>query len=113
MSMRPDPRSAPIQVRLTREERERLDDLIDVYGGSRSNLLRSALFQIPLPKSRLDSATFAELKRQGHNLNQIARRINGGETPPEREVIETLVSVREQLVATERALLNVPQKEDA
>lgn len=69
------------QVRVSRVDLEALDRLAKGYGMTRSDTVRRILHRLPPPRYRVDAETYLELRREGVNLNQIAKALNRGDGP--------------------------------
>ena len=90
-------RSRPYQIhfRLSEEEKERLDRKVAEAGMTRQEYLREASLGMPVTNMDGLKALLPEMKRQGNNLNQLARRMNGRFPVAEDELEKTLLEVRE------------------
>lgn len=79
-------RSAVLGVRLTAEERARLDEFAARYGLTAAEFIRrrSLGHGLPpvMPEQQAQAALVLELNRHGVNLNQIARHMNAGRGAP-------------------------------
>lgn len=72
---------ANFQVRVDANDLEALDRLAKGYGMTRSDTVRRILHHLPPPRYRVDAETYLELRRQGVNLNQVAKALNRGDDP--------------------------------
>lgn len=96
-------RSRYVVFRVTDDEYQKLSELSKTLGKATGELIREKLFKgrFPSPKlSRLDALTYAELKRIGTNVNQVARKINGGKYPPELEDVFAELIRYEKIIVT-------------
>ena len=95
-------RGETVTVRLTKDERARLDDLSSRSGLAAGAFMRAATFGDTGPRAkRRPPADHVALRqilghcgRIGNNLNQIAKRLNeGGGAAPIRELREALAAI--------------------
>ena len=74
-------RSVKFSFRLTESERGQLLKLAQACGCAPGILIRDKLFtgRFPSPKAaRIDIGVYAELKKIGVNVNQLAKQVNSG-----------------------------------
>lgn len=77
-------RSVKVTFRINGDQHERLHHQAETCGCTVGDLIRTKLFKghFPLPRpARVDISTYAELKKIGVNLNQLARLANSGQIP--------------------------------
>lgn len=87
-------RLVQVNIRLTKGEALKVEQLAQASGLSPANLIRYKFFsgRFPEPKqSPLDGQIYHELKKIGVNLNQATHKINSGETPADYRVILTVL----------------------
>ncbi len=95
-------RGETVTVRLTKDERAALETLSSRSGMAAGAFMRAAAFGDAGPRARrrptADHRTLRQLLgecgRIGNNINQIARRLNQGETVPLPEIKEALAAYR-------------------
>lgn len=81
-----DKRQVQINIRLTTDESNKVNEFASASGLSPANWIRAKLFSGKPPAAKmspLDTSIFHELKKIGVNLNQVTHRINAGEFPKE------------------------------
>lgn len=81
-----DKRVVQVNIRLTKEESNKVNQYASASGLSPANWIRYKVFVgkfPPVKMSPLDTSVYLELKRIGVNLNQVTHRINAGEFPKE------------------------------
>ncbi len=83
-------RSSRLEVRLTEEEMDMLDERVHASGRSRSDYVRHRLQKVggsavPAVTAKGLREALVELKRCGSNVNQIARKLNAGLSAPEAD----------------------------
>lgn len=108
-----------VNVRLTPEENAQLISIADSLGVSKAGYVKSAVFGRPIPKkSRRPKAAEADLRqllgllgKLGSNANQIARLCNSGTILDQRDAIETLQGIKEELAILRGLLLAALQVE--
>jgi hypothetical protein len=90
-------RTAIVRVRLTEEEKGRLDQIAREMGLSLSGYFRRLALDRPLPSRRpirpipeVNQDLYVELRRVGVNLNQLAQRMNRAESPDRQEILPVL-----------------------
>ncbi|NJN63108.1 MAG: MobC family plasmid mobilization relaxosome protein [Coleofasciculaceae cyanobacterium RL_1_1] len=119
-------RSARITIRLTIEEREKLDQLCQ--GVAASTYIRSGLFGYPMPRPRvpvpaINRQTYIELNRIGVNLNQQTKVLNSLAPTGTTSVLESyrdtltelkamLAQIKVQLVTAGDTLADAHPDED-
>jgi hypothetical protein len=77
-------RTVQVNIRLTKEEAEKVKEFATGSGLSPANWIREKVFtgRFPSPKiSPLDAAIYQELKKVDVNLNQAVHKLNIGEKP--------------------------------
>ena len=111
-SIAPDPREHRITVRFTAAERlaiaERAaGDGMTVSDWLRAHAVKGAPAKIGArppakrpPPTRIDAATYEELRKQGVNLNQIAHRLNKQDMPCPPEIHQILHEIRKLITPT-------------
>jgi hypothetical protein len=105
-------RQPRVTFRLTPEEYGTLQAQAAGHGVTLGSHIRETLLNAPRTRQRrrplADVAalarTLGELNRVGSNINQIARRINLGETPLAHEIHDSLGGIREILGAIREAM---------
>jgi hypothetical protein len=83
-----DKRSIRFTFRMTEREEEMLIQLMRYSNQSGAEVIRDIVFKERLLQPKipvLDQKTYAELKRIGTNLNQVAKKLNANATAPEIE----------------------------
>jgi hypothetical protein len=89
-------RLVQMNIRLTKGEASKVEELAASSGLSPANLVRYKFFsgRFPEPKqSPLDGEIYHELKKIGVNLNQATHKINSGEMPGNyREILMLLLT---------------------
>ena len=81
-----DKRVVQVNIRLTIEESNKVNQYAAASGLSPANWIRYKVFVgkfPPVKMSPLDASVYLELKRIGVNLNQVTHRINAGAFPKE------------------------------
>ena len=71
-------RERQVKIRLSEEEYQTLQQLCFEFDMSQSEFLRNAILQKPIVRTDAIKELTAELKREGNNLNQIAKALNAG-----------------------------------
>jgi hypothetical protein len=103
--------------RVTAAERSELESLASAAGLKLGSFIRESLLKSPQTRKRrrplADVAALprllGELNRIGGNINQIAKRVNFGETPVAAEFHEALAGHRE-IIAAIRGVLGLDGK---
>lgn len=93
-----DKRQVQVNIRLTTDENNRVNQFASASGLSPANWIRAKIFtgRFPIVKmSPLDSSMYLELKKIGVNLNQVTHKINAGEFP--KEYLERQLELTELL----------------
>ncbi len=81
-------RKVRFTFRMTEREEEMLIQLMSYSNQSGAEVIRDIVFKERLLQPKipvLDQKTYAELKRIGNNLNQVARKLNANAKAPETE----------------------------
>lgn len=98
------PKEIRVNVRITKDQAEKFDDIAAASRKSHSEVFRmwldghKAIKPASHPKNVFDLKAIGELVRQGYNINQIARELNSGD----RESVS-----KDDFAALDRALLQV------
>lgn len=90
-------RSKNYTIRLTKEEQKRLESAAEICGVTPAVLIRRKLFKGKFPEAktpRIDLNAYAELKKIGVNLNQLAKKANSGILP--RELLPLIMKLLNQ-----------------
>src|SRR5579859_210852 len=77
-------RIVQVNIRLTKDEADKVDEYSKASGISPANWIRQKVFtgKFPNPKlSPLDASIYTELRKIGVNLNQVTHQLNLGERP--------------------------------
>lgn len=101
-------RGVTVTVRLTADERARLEELSSRSGLAAGAFMRAATFGNPGPRAQRRPPAdhvalrqlLGELGRVGNNINQIARAMNNGDPPdvPElREALQAYLQLRDSI----------------
>lgn len=101
-------RGVTVTVRLTADERARLEELSSRSGLAAGAFMRAATFGNPGPRAQRRPPAdhvalrqlLGELGRVGNNINQIARAMNNGDPPdvPElREALKAYLQLRDSI----------------
>lgn len=87
-----------VYVRLSAEEMEALDQRRGAV--SRSSFLRAAFLKVPVPRPipAANREAYTELARLGNLLNQVARRMNRGESEAASEAAALVAEIRLELL---------------
>jgi len=101
-----------VTFRATASEKQSIEAAADAEGLTRGSYIREKLLKAPETSRRrkplADLAVLprllGELNRSGGNINQIARRINFGETPLADELRDVLEAQREAVAKIRTAL---------
>lgn len=102
-------RNVTVTVRMTADERARLEDLSAKSGLAAGAFMRAASLKDPGVRSRRRPTAdhvairqlLGELGRIGNNINQIARAVNSGQLPelPElREALSAYLQLRDKIL---------------
>ena len=86
-----DKRVVQVNIRLTTEESNKVNDYATASGISPASWLRQKAFtgkNPPVRMSPLDTSIYQELKRIGVNLNQATHKLNQGEFPQDLRVLQ-------------------------
>jgi hypothetical protein len=86
-----------LQVRVDVVDLATLDTLAQEYGLTRSDAMRRLIRRAPMPKAMVEAKTYVELRRQGNNINQLARALNRGDEPELLSIQVSLDDLRECL----------------
>ena len=81
-----DKRIVQVNIRLTEEESNKVNQYASASGLSAANWIRGKIFRgkfPPVKLSPLDASIYTELKKIGVNLNQVTHKINRREFPKE------------------------------
>ena len=100
-------RSVQVNIRLTAEESNQVNDYAEASGLSPANWIRHKVFtgkNPPVKLSPLDASIYQELKRIGVNFNQVAHKLNRGDSPTDLE--KALIELRRLLDSILKTLLN-------
>lgn len=91
-------RTVQVNIRLTAEESNQVNDYAEASGLSPANWIRHKVFTGKNPAvkvSPLEASIYQELKRIGVNLNQVAHKLNQSALPNDLEKV--LIDVRHLL----------------
>ena len=89
-------RTKQVIIRLSAEEIHTLKDKVKVAGISQQEYLRKSILDKKIVNTEGVKAVMPELKRQGNNLNQIAKVLNSrGYVDYEKALCATLKEVKE------------------
>jgi hypothetical protein len=100
-------RIVQVNIRLTKDEAEKVDEYAKASGISPANWIRSKVFTgrfPPLKVSTLDMSIYLELKKIGVNINQATHRLNLDEKP-DAIFLRCLLDLRALLDRIESRLL--------
>jgi len=86
-----------LQVRVDMVDLATLDTLAQEHGLTRSDAMRRLIRRAPLPKALVEAKTYLELRRQGNNINQLAKALNRGDEPELLSIQVRLDDLRECL----------------
>ena len=97
-----------IGIRVTPEEYERLKRKIREAGLTQREYLLFAALNQPVVNTDGIKALLPEMKRQGNNLNQLAKKMNHNNMIQDIEFAETMEEVRETWRSLRRRLRTLP-----
>ena len=96
MKMSQRSRDIQIKFRVSEEEAEQLRKKVEQSGKSMQEYLLSCALNKPITNTDGLKEIYPELKRQGNNLNQIAKKLNeNGYVDYKQELPNTMKEVRE------------------
>lgn len=92
-----------LSVRLTPTQYQRLEKEANAAGLTRGSLLKKSYFgkdytprRVPRPDQVQLSMVLSQLGKVGSNINQIAKKFNTGQIPPNPEIIKTMEIIQIQ-----------------
>jgi hypothetical protein len=86
-----DKRVVQINIRLTTDENNKVNEYATASGLSPANWIRYKVFTGKIPPVRLsplDASIYQELKKIGVNLNQATHKLNQGDFPKELSMVQ-------------------------
>ena len=93
-----------LTIRLTDEQAQEIENEAAAFGLTRGSVIKKKVFaekfsprKVPRPDQVELARLVAELGKIGSNINQIAKQMNQGNTPPPAELIISVKGAREGL----------------
>jgi len=93
-----------LSIRLTVAQDERLTHEANAFGYTRSSLLKKAYFgkeykarRVPRPDQVVLATILGQLGKIGSNVNQMAKKYNTGQLPPNMVVIKSIQAIESDI----------------
>ena len=101
-----------LSIRVSEAERHDVEALAERAGLTVGSFVRSQILSMPTTRAvrrpvaevKLLTALLGQLQKVGSNINQIARRVNSGDTPLSGDISEALAACRQIAMRAKDAL---------